>query len=372
MHFAAPTYLLGTAFALVVAGLLAWGSAARARATKRFGEPERLSALMSSDPSKRRAWKGVLLVLATALAFVAAARPQYGKGSKLIPATNLDVVVVLDFSKSMWAKDVEPSRIFRAKGEVARLVKDLEGARFAAVAFAGEPMGFPLTADGAAIAQFLRNLDPNDMPVGGTAIARALEQARELLRRDPKAAEHKRVIVLITDGEDLEGDPVAVAQRAGTEGTTIHVVQIGGRQPEPIPDVGPDGKVVGWRTDRQGNPLTTELSAAGEAQLQAIAEATPGGQVLRSERGSTGIDTVRAALKAQMKGELAEKVETVYADVYAMPLGLALLLLLAETFLGEARADKKPGGRGLRSSAPSAAPSSPPGAKTAPRPRRAA
>jgi Ca-activated chloride channel family protein len=338
MHFAAPASLLGTLFALVIGGLLAWGSAARAKAAKRFGDPDRLRALTSADPAKRRAWKGVLLVLATALAFVAAARPQYGKGSRLIPATNLDVIVVLDFSKSMWAMDVQPSRIFRAKGEVSRLVKDLEGARFGAVAFAGEPMGFPLTADGAAIAQFLRNLDPGDMPVGGTAIARALEQARELLRRDPKAAEHKRVILLITDGEDLEGDPVAVAQQAGAENTTIHVVQIGGRTPERIPDVGSDGKILGWRTDRQGNAVTTELSAQGEAQLQAIAAATPGGTLVRSEKGSTGIDTVRAALRSQMKGELAEKVETVYADVYAWPLGLAVLLLLLETFLSEASA----------------------------------
>lgn len=338
MHFAAPFWLLGTALAALVAVLLVLGAAFGTRAVKRFGDPARVRALVTSDPAKRRAWKGVLLVLATALAFVAAARPQYGKGTRLIPATNLDVVVTLDYSKSMYARDVEPSRIFRAKVEVARLVKELEGARFAAVAFAGEPMGFPLTADGAAIAQFLRQLDPNDMPVGGTAIARALEQARDLLRRDPKAQEHKRVIVLVTDGEDLEGDPVSVARSIGAEGTTIHVVQIGGRTPERIPEVGPDGNVIGYRVDREGKPLTTELSTEGEAQLAAIAQATPGGQIVRAQKGSTGIETITAALKRQMKGELAERVETVYADVYAWPLGLAILLLVVETFLGDAPA----------------------------------
>jgi Ca-activated chloride channel family protein len=244
------------------------------------------------------------------------------------------VVIVLDYSKSMYARDVEPSRIFRAKVEVARLVRDLEGARFAAVAFAGEPMGFPLTADGSAIAQFLRQLDPNDMPVGGTAIARALEQARELLQRDPKSSEHKRIIVLITDGEDLEGNPVASAQSIGAEGTTIHVVQIGGRTPERIPDVGPDGKITGWRTDRQGRPLTTELSVDGEKQLSAIAEAGHG-KVVRAERGSTGIDQIAAELKKQMRSELGEKVETVYADVYQWPLMAAILLLVAEVFVGD-------------------------------------
>lgn len=338
MIFAAPWFLAGTAVAVVVAALLAWGALAGARSVKRFGDPERVRALVTSDPSKRRAWKGVLLVLATALAFVAAARPQYGKGTRLIPATNVDVVIVLDYSKSMYARDVEPSRIFRAKVEAARLVKDLEGARFAAVAFAGEPMGFPLTADGAAVAQFLRQLDPNDMPVGGTAIARALAHARELLRRDPKSSEHKRVILLVTDGEDLEGDPVAVARSIGAEGTTIHVVQIGGRTPEAIPEVGEDGRILGWRTDRQGRPLTTSLSAQGEAQLAAVAAATPGGQIIRSEKGTTGIATIAAELRRQMKSEYAERVETVYADIYFYPLGLAILLLLLEAGIADAPA----------------------------------
>ena len=336
MTFAAPYFLLGTLFSLIVGGLLLFGSVSLRRAVRRFGEPERVYALQTADPSTRRAYKGLLLVLATALAFVAAARPQYGKGTRLIPATNIDVVIVLDFSKSMYAQDVEPSRIFRAKVEVSRLVKDLPGARFGGVAFAGEPMGLPLSADGSAIAQFFRQLDPNDMPVGGTAIARALDHARNLLNRDPKSADHKRIILLITDGEDLEGDPVTVARSIGSESTTVHVVQIGGRTPERIPEVGPDGKVLGFRTDRNGRPLTTELSVEGEKQLGEIASATPGGRIVRAERGSTGIDQIAREIREQMKGELSERVETVYADIYFWPLGLAIFLLVLETFLGEA------------------------------------
>jgi Ca-activated chloride channel family protein len=336
VNFAAPWFLIGTALAAVVAALLAIGAAYRRRAVRAFGEPERIGALMTSDPSVRRAWKAVLLVIATALAFLAAARPQYGKGTRLVPATNVDVVLVLDYSKSMYARDIEPSRIFRAKVEVARLVKDLEGARFAAVAFAGEPMGFPLTADGAAIAQFLRQLDPNDMPVGGTAIARALSLARDLLKRDPKSSEHKRIVLLVTDGEDLEGNPVGVAAQLGAEGTTVHVVQIGGRTPERIPQVDDEGKIVGWRTDRNGKPLTTALSVEGEKQLAAIAAATPGGELIVADKGTTGIERIAAELRRQMKSELGEKIETVYADIYFYPLGLAILLLIAEALLTDA------------------------------------
>ena len=277
MKFAAPYWLFGTSLALVVALLLALGGVGLQRAKARFGVPERIAALTTFDASSRRTAKGVLLVLAVALAFVALARPQYSRGQKLVPATNLDVVIVLDFSKSMYARDVAPSRIARAKAEVARMVRELTGARFGAVAFAGEPLGFPLTSDGAAIAQFLRQTEPNDMPVGGTAIGRALERAREILLRDPKSKDHRKAFVLITDGEDLEGNPVEVAKSAAADGITVDVVQIGGRTPERIPDVGPDGRVNGWRTDEMGRPLTTALSAEGEAQLAEIARRSASG-----------------------------------------------------------------------------------------------
>lgn len=339
MKFAHPWWLAGSASALLVAVLLVLGGLALVQAVIRFGDRDLVEKLITFHASVRRAAKGVLVVLATALVFVAMARPQYGRGTRLIPATNLDVVVVLDYSKSMYARDIAPSRIARAKAEVTRLIHDLPGARFAAVAFAGEPIGFPLTSDGMAIAQFFRQLEPNDMPVGGTAVARALQRANELLVRDPKSKDHRRVIVLITDGEDLEGDPVSVAKSIGQSGTTIDVVQIGSRTPERIPDVDPAGNVTGWRTDDDGNLLTTSLTSAGEAQLVSVAEAA-GGSVVRAGAGTTGIEVITRQLEQMMQAELAEKVETVYADVYYYPLGLALVLLVVDTFLSQAKARK--------------------------------
>ena len=317
------------------AGALILASIKRSRATKQFGDPALVTKLETFDASARRALKGVLLVVALVSAFLALARPQWGRGQKFVPATNLDVVIVLDFSKSMYARDVAPSRIARAKAEIARLTKELPGARFGAVAFAGEPMSFPLTSDSAAIAQFFRQLEPNDMPVGGTAIARALERAREVLARDPRSKEHVRVIVLVTDGEDLEGDPVSVAKAAAADKTRIDVVQIGGRAPEPVPDVSPDGRVNGYRKDENGKTLTTELSAEGEAQLAEIAQAT-GGAIVRAEKGETGIDDVAKGLKRMMREELAERVETAFDEEYMWPLGLAILLLVVEGMLPEA------------------------------------
>ena len=345
MRFAAAHWLVGAAFALVVAAILVWGGFLLVRATRRFGDEKLVLGLVTGRPGGRRALKGGLLVLAVALAFVALSEPQYGRGTRLVPATNLDVVVVLDYSKSMYARDIPPSRTLRAKSEVSRLMADLPGARFGAVAFAGEPMAFPLTSDAGAIAQFFRQLAPNDMPVGGTAIARALGAARELFARDPVAAKHKKVIVLVTDGEDLEGDPVAVAQQAAAEDIVINVVQVGGRTPEPIPEVNEAGQVTGYRRDTDGKPLTTALSAEGEEQLAKVAQ-TSGGEIVRSAGGKTGIEVVAARLRKLMTEELSERVETVYADVYYYPLGAAVLLLLVEVFVNEtkprARATKLP------------------------------
>lgn len=339
MRFAAPLWLLGTTLALVVAALFIAGSVLRARSLRRFGDEGVVGHLLTAQAGGRRALKGVLCVLAVALAFVAAAQPQYGRGSRLIPATNLDLVVVLDYSKSMYARDIAPSRTLRAKSEVARLISSLPGARFGAIAFAGQPIAFPLTSDGPAISQFFQQMSPNDMPVGGTAIARALEAGHELLLRDPLSKSHKRVMLLVTDGEDLEGDPVSVATAAAQEEITIFVVQIGGRTPEPIPLVTETGEVKGLRTDEEGKPLTTSLSAEGEEQLGKIASTT-GGAVVRSEAGQTGIAEIERRLKQLMTEELSEKVETIYADVYLYPLGLALLLMLIEAFVPEAAARK--------------------------------
>lgn len=332
-----PAILFVALGVVLVVGLivtLALASVARTRAEKRYGEPTRVAALVTYDAAGRRAAKGALLVVGLALTLFALARPQFGRGTRLIPARALDVLIVLDFSKSMYARDIAPSRIVRAKAEVARLVQMLPGARFGAVAYAGEPISFPLTSDGGAIAQFFRQLEPNDMPVGGTATARALERARELFARDPRSKAHARVIVLLTDGEDLEGDPVTVARAAAADGIRVDVVQIGGRAPEVIPDVGPDGKVLGVRRNDSGKPLTTELSAEGEAQLASVAR-EGGGTLIRSERGQIGIEKITQTLSRSMKEELSERVETVYAEAYATPLAIATLLLALEALLVE-------------------------------------
>jgi Ca-activated chloride channel family protein len=304
----------------------------RRAALARFAEAPLHAAVLRPASGIRRLFKDVALLGAMALALVAAARPQYGKGTRIVPATNLDVVLVIDFSKSMYARDVVPSRIGRVKLEVASLIERLAGARFGAVAYAGEPMSFPLTSDGDAIAQFFRQLEPNDMPIGGTATARALELAKELLQRDGQAAKHERVVVLLTDGEDEEGDPVSAARDLAEGGTRLHVVRIGGRAPEPLPLIDEAGKVVGWRRGEDGKPLTTELTESAEKQLADVAKAGRG-KLVEAQKGETGLQAIGDELARTMRFELSEKVETLFAEVYRWPLGVALVMLAIEAML---------------------------------------
>jgi len=341
MRFGASEWLWGTALGVLIALVLIVQGFRLTRDKRLFGMPELIDALLTEQTSVRRSLRAVLLVLAVILAALAAAAPQYGRGTRVLPATNLDVVLVLDYSKSMYAKDVSPSRMKRAKVEVARLIAELGGARFGAVAFAGDTMAFPVTSDGAAIAQFFRGLEPVDMPIGGTSIARALETAKELLARDPLSARHERVIVLVTDGEDLEGDPAEVATRIAGDGTRIEVVQIGGRTPEPMYQVDENGTEVGLRRDGQGQLMTTFLTPEGEEQLAKVA-AAGGGEVVRAEKGQVGIDHITTRLQKLMTEELSERVETVYADVYQYPLCAAILLLLLDVVLSLGKRRKLP------------------------------
>ncbi|MFI5299962.1 MAG: VWA domain-containing protein [Polyangiales bacterium] len=321
------------------------GDARRRKAAKEFARPERLAALVTFDAGNRRALKAALRLVGLALAIVAIARPRYGRGEKVVPAADVSAVVVLDVSKSMYAEDVKPSRLESARNDVTRMITTLPQIRWGAVAFAGEAVAFPPTTDAPEAAQFLRAHEPNEMP-GGTAIARALELARRQLvpqgmeglppeqrRGGPR---HRSVIVLVTDGEDLEGDPTAVARQAAPDGVEIDVVALGARAPQPIPEIDEStGKKSGYARDEQGTLVTTSMSAAGEAQLQSIAAETRG-TFTHALDGTTGLLEVEKHLKSMIANEGTGHVETLYADVFAVPLSLALLLLILEALIGEA------------------------------------
>jgi len=348
--FEQPQWLLLLPVALVVLGIMLWGDTVRRRAYAMFGEPSRVDALVTFDASTRRTLKGALRVVAVAAAVVALARPRSHGGSKYVPASDVRAMIVLDVSKSMYAQDVLPSRFERARSDATRMLVGLPQIRWGAVAFAGEAVAYPPTTDAKAAANFLSAHEPITMP-GGTAIARALELARQQLAPPPgeagappapesTAAQKKRIIVLITDGEDLEGDPATVARACLDDGIKIHVVAIGGRAPQPIPYVDPDSGIQnGLMRDEDGTLVTTELSPQAETQLKSIATETKG-MYVRAEDGSTGVAAIENELKRMIDHEGTERVDTLWQPRYDIPLGIAVLLLLLDVAIGEARRRK--------------------------------
>jgi Ca-activated chloride channel homolog len=285
------------------------------------------------------------VLCAVTAAVLALARPQYGSRTRLLRKRGVDVVIALDFSKSMLARDVRPSRIDRAKAELTAFLDELSGDRVGIVAFAGETMEFPMTVDYAATTLFFRDLGPSDMPVGGTAIGRALTAAKRLLERASRGAPvtdeklpaptRARVVVLLTDGEDHEGDPVAAAQELAKIGARVYVVGIGTRAGEPIPTYADDGTWTGYLRDEAGQPVLTSLTADNEAQLQKIA-AVSGGKYFAAGRGKVGLEQIRAEMRRMKQTELQARKITVHEERYAPILLLAFLLLLAEALLPEA------------------------------------
>lgn len=321
-----------------------WGWRLRQRALLRFGTGAGPS-LIRGRAAGMRATKAVLLLMGLCAGIVALARPQYGSRTRMLRKRGVDAVVALDMSNSMLAQDVKPNRIDRAKAELTRFISELGGDRIGLVAFAGETMEFPMTVDYAAAGLFLRDMGPQDMPVGGTAIGRALTTAKRMLERaaiktdapEDSAAEtaRERVVILLTDGEDHEGDPVAAARQLADIGARIYVVGIGSRAGEMIPTYADDGTWTGYMRGPDGNPVLTQMTKENEATLQRIAQIS-GGKYFAAGRGSVGVDQIRREMATMKQTELRARRITVHEERYALPLLLAFLLVLLETLLPDA------------------------------------
>jgi Ca-activated chloride channel family protein len=328
----------------LVAALLAYGYRARTRAVRTFGDLNTVLSLVHGRSPRLRAVRGVLFVVGLTFAILAWAGPQYGSHTRVLKKRGIDVIIALDFSKSMLAKDVRPSRIERAKAELSRLFSELTGDRVGIVAFAGDTMEFPMTTDYAAVETFLRDLGPYDMPVGGTAIGRALIASKRLLERargatrpppEEQAEKPAQLVILMTDGEDHEGDPTSAAQELAAQGIQVFVVGIGSKTGEPVPTYAPDGTWTGYLRDEKGNPVLSALTESNEAQLRRIAQ-TAHGKYFRAREGTVGVDEIRTLMRGMKQAENKARRVSIAEDRYALVLLPAFLLLLLEALLPEA------------------------------------
>jgi Ca-activated chloride channel family protein len=304
-----------------------WAARRHKAALARLGNPALVKRLSSSVNWRGRRWRTVVWFVVLVMLLVALARPQWGHEVQEVEQQGIEVMVALDVSNSMLAQDVKPDRLSRAKLEIADLMERLGGDEIGLVLFSGASfIQFPLTSDYATARTFLDNARPEVISKQGTNIGDAIRTA--LSGFDANRSSQK-VIVLITDGENLAGDALAMAQTAADQGVMIYTIGFGSPDGEPIPQYDGQGEVVGYKKDQNGEVV---LSSLDEANLQQIAD-IGNGQYFRAAVDGSELSALIAELDALQEGEIASRVETFGIDRFQAFLWIALVGLIVMEFI---------------------------------------
>ncbi|MBD3402506.1 VWA domain-containing protein [candidate division GN15 bacterium] len=335
MRFAEPTNFILLVGVLVLAAFMFWAVARKKSLLQKFGD---IPLVMKNAPYisfARQRTKAVLLIVALVFVTMALARLQFGTHLELVKREGIDLIVAVDVSTSMLARDMRPNRLERAKQQVRTIIDRLDGDRVGLIAFAGEAfVQCPLTLDYSAAQMLLGAMDDNSVSVQGTSIAEAIETAMKSF--DQKERKYK-VLLLLTDGETHDKRAEETAEKAREEGIRIYTVGIGSPAGEPIPILDRSGNQVGFKKDEDGEVIVSRLD---EETLQKVALAT-GGKFYMATPGEMELDRIFEEINRLEKKELEGSLVTKYDDRFQWPLLFALILIVAEFFVPER---KKPVG----------------------------
>lgn len=329
LFFARPAFL----YLLILVPLipLVYGllRIARRKRIALFGDPELVRELMPSWSPARGWFKIILFTCGFACVVLGMSRPQMGAKLKEHETRGAEIMVCLDVSNSMMAKDFTPSRLERAKMSVSRLTDKLSSDRIGLIVFAGESfVQLPITADFVSAKMFLNAVNTLSVPVQGTAIGDAILMA---LKGFSPQSDKSRAIVVITDGENHEDDPVAAAQTAAEMGVKVYTVGVGSEEGQPIET--PDGLMK----DSEGNIVVTRLD---EKTLREVAKAGNGAYV-RANDEEFGLNPIIEDIRRMEDEDLGSIVFEDMAEQHMFFFGAALLFFLLEAIIGEKRWKKK-------------------------------
>lgn len=279
-------------------------------------------------------FRSLLLIGFFSFGILALARPQWGMRLETVRRRGVDIIAGLDTSYSMNTEDIAPNRLEKAKGEIRRLVEKSREDRVGLVAFSGAAVvQCPLTLDHGAVDLFLDVANPGTIPEPGTSLAAAIETATSaFIAKETKY----KVLVLFTDGEDLQGQVDRAAAKAKDAGVIIYTVGIGTSQGMPIPIRDSKGDVVEYRKDPGGQVV---ISTLDEKSLARIAAQT-GGRYFRATTSESEIEALYDDISGLEKKELESRLVRNFEDRFQYPLALAFLCLLAECWISDR---KKPG-----------------------------
>lgn len=329
-HFAEPAWLwLAVAAPLVLIALQRYAAWARRRQLALLAAPQFLDDLTRSHSPARRALKEVLLGLALAGIGVALARPQWGVQELAGQTLGEDIVFAVDCSRSMLAADVSPNRLERAKLSVAEFVRRHARGRVGLVAFAGQAfLQCPLTFDYGAFEDALRALDDRAIVVPGTDIGRALEEAFHAMEK----IDRRKVVVLLTDGEDLEKSGATMAESLAGKGVVAFTVGVGTAAGAEIQVINEHGQPELVR-DSKGEAVRSRLD---EPTLRKIAQATKGNYYPLGPLGE-GLAKIRLAVEKADFASGPAPVRKLGVDRFHFPVAVVLGLLVVESLMGTRR-----------------------------------
>jgi len=276
--------------------------------------------------------KALLLLLAVAAGVLAAARPQWGTRLETVNRKGLDVVLAVDTSQSMAARDVAPDRLGQARHAAASLVDRLGGDRVALVTFAGQAsLACPLTLDQEAVKILLDALDVEIVPVAGTALADALRVGTQAFGPSPSGgAMRGRALVLFTDGEDHEGGVEEMAKSLRTSGIALYAVGCGTQRGAPIPVSSGEGASE-YKKDAENRIVTTRLD---ESLLEKLALET-GGSYFRATPAEMEVEEIAKSVSGMEASEAGTVLKTLYEERYQVPLAVALAALVGEMLIAD-------------------------------------
>ena len=328
-RFANPEYLY-VLYAVPAFAALFWYLIIRGnKLLGSFAQKKLQNILMPNFSRPKTILKYAILLLAITLLIISAADPQIGTSLQEVKQTGIDVYICLDVSLSMKADDIKPNRLEKAKYQISTLIRKLKGDRIGLAIFAGEAyVQFPLTTDYSAAGLFLNAVDFNSVPQPGTAIASAVDLA---VKSFDYRTSTQKVIVLITDGEDHEGDIDKSVADAVSKNIKIYCIGLGSLQGSPIPVNNAQGQAVDFKKDNEGNIVITKLD---EAILQHIAS-QGNGKYFRGSNYEDHLDKIYSDLSSMQKAEFGVKKITEYEDRFYYFLAPAIVLLLIEFFLSE-------------------------------------
>lgn len=319
--------LLGTP---LVSVLLILSLLSRKRRLKTFlGD---LSPKLSTEGSTGKfALRCVILSMVYVCVCLALAQPRWGYEWRTLERKGADIMVVVDVSKSMGAEDIPPSRIQRAKREIQDLLTMLQGDRIGLLQFAG--VGFvqcPLTLDYGAVELFLDSLGESMIPVPGSAIGSAIRLAHKSLKESSAEGQVGRSIILITDGEDHQSQPIEAARAAAADGIRIYPIGIGSQGGAPVPD-GQGGYVK----DASGRMVMTKLDEKTLMQMASITQ----GHYVRSTTGDLDLDEIyRNHIRKDLAmGEVGQTREKIWFERFWIFAVAAMFLLMFDYHLCNGR-----------------------------------